>query len=279
VRTPKDWAQGQWVPLAVLFATPDRVADERLMRSVAELGVAAARFDGDADDLEAAMATLRRRYRIDQGAAHALIGADADAALAAVVAQRHHFQTISAFGAAADAELEALKGLRTRRIGRVRSSEPGEIARRVRALHDERAPRGAAAEVGRALDSFHDAAAVADGDRYFTLFPEDAVFLGTDATERWTGREFRAFAARYFDRDSAWTYVPLERHVVVEAGGRLAWFDEVLDNAGYGECRGTGVLALRDGRWVLRQYNLTVPVPNDLMAGVAKQIRAFEQAR
>ena len=37
-------------------------------------------------------------------------------------------------------------------------------------------------------------------------------------------------------------------------------------------------LRRRGGRWVLRQYNLTVPVPNDLMAGVAQQIRTFLDA-
>jgi hypothetical protein len=67
----------------------------------------------------------------------------------------------------------------------------------------------------------------------------------------------------------------LERHVTLSSDGKLAWFDEALDNAGYGECRGTGVLQKRDGRWVLLQYNLTVPVPNDLMGDVAKKIRAY----
>ena len=119
-----------------------------------------------------------------------------------------------------------------------------------------------------------EAAAVGDEDRYFAIFPGDAVFLGTDATERWSGDEFRAFAMPYFQRASAWTYVPFERHVTIAPGGALAWFDEALDNAGYGECRGTGVLVRRGDAWVLQQYNLTVPVPNDLMAGFAKRIRA-----
>ncbi|MCK5940917.1 MAG: nuclear transport factor 2 family protein [Planctomycetes bacterium] len=67
--------------------------------------------------------------------------------------------------------------------------------------------------------------------------------------------------------------------MTVAEGGQLAWFDEVLDNASYGECRGTGVLVRRDGAWVLQQYNLTVPVPNDLMADVARQIRAHVDGR
>ena len=81
------------------------------------------------------------------------------------------------------------------------------------------------------------------------------------------------------ERGPAWTYVPLRRHVTVAASGALAWFDEVLDNEAYGECRGSGVLELRQGRWVVRQYNLTVPVPNDLMRGIAERIRSFAAGR
>ena len=110
------------------------------------------------------------------------------------------------------------------------------------------------------------------------LFNNSHMFLGTDATERWTLEEFRAFAMPYFQRPSAWTYVPQVRHVQLAPGGDVAWFDESLGHARLGECRGTGVLVRRGGRWVLQQYNLTVPVPNDLMAGVAQQIRTFLDA-
>jgi len=65
----------------------------------------------------------------------------------------------------------------------------------------------------------------------------------------------------------------------VSADGAFAWFDEVLDNEGYGECRGSGVLERRAQRWVVRQYNLTVPVPNDLLRGVVERIRAFADGR
>ena len=55
----------------------------------------------------------------------------------------------------------------------------------------------------------------------------DAVFLGTDATERWTGAQFRAQFGKYFEgRSSAWTYVALQRPVAVEPGDQLAWFAE-----------------------------------------------------
>ena len=48
------------------------------------------------------------------------------------------------------------------------------------------------------LDDWHLAAAQADEARYFGHFAENAVFLGTDATERWTKAEFRVWASPYF---------------------------------------------------------------------------------
>ena len=40
----------------------------------------------------------------------------------------------------------------------------------------------------------HRAAAEADGEVYFSLMADDAIYLGTDASERWTLAEFKAFA-------------------------------------------------------------------------------------
>ena len=137
-----------------------------------------------------------------------------------------------------------------------------DAGRHFAALHATRALAGPAAAIAQALDDFHDAAANGDEDRYFALLPDDAVFLGTDASERWTGAEFRRFALPYFQRPEAWTYVPLQRHVTVLADGDHACFDELLDNDGYGLCRGSGVLVQRDGRWVLQLYDLSIPMPS-----------------
>ena len=281
VETPDGWTAGNWLPMAVLWSSADAAADVVRRRALAASGVGCLLLEGrpDAAALGATLARLRQRYRIDQGALHAVIGDRPAAALASLLEQRHEFQTVTVFGAAAEADLAAARRLRARRVTALPGADAFRLARHVRRLHASRALRGAAAEVARALDSFHDAAAVGDEERYFGIFPDDAVFLGTDASERWTGAEFRAFALPYFERDSAWTYVPFERHVTVAVGGQLAWFDEALDNAGYGECRGSGVLIKRDGAWVLQQYNLTVPVPNDLMKGVAQQIRAHLDGR
>jgi hypothetical protein len=50
----------------------------------------------------------------------------------------------------------------------------------------------ATAAVGEVLDAFHDAASRADGALYFRLFAEDAVFIGTDASERWSVKETKS---------------------------------------------------------------------------------------
>lgn len=131
-----------------------------------------------------------------------------------------------------------------------------------------------AAAVGQVLDRFHAAAAEAQFDRYFELFAPDGVFLGTDASERWTVPQFKAYAKPHFDKGKGWTYTVVERHVNLPAGGRHASFDELLDNAGLGRCRGTGVLRKIGGQWKIEQYHLTIPVPNALADDVVKLIRA-----
>lgn len=124
------------------------------------------------------------------------------------------------------------------------------------------------------LDDFHDAAAKADEARYFGHFAKDGVFLGTDATERWTTEEFHAWAKPYFAKGTAWTYTPTKRNLTVSDDGATAWFDEDLQNAKMGHCRGSGVLVREGGAWKVSQYNLSVPVPNELMGKVVEMIRA-----
>ncbi len=130
-----------------------------------------------------------------------------------------------------------------------------------------------AARVDAVLDAFHAAASVADEERYCALLAPRAVFLGTDPGERWAGEDYRAFVHRYFSEGKGWTYEPSSRTVEIAVDGQTAWFDEQLENEWYGECRGTGVLQLREGEWKIEQYNLTVPIPNELAAEVVARIR------
>lgn len=125
--------------------------------------------------------------------------------------------------------------------------------------------------VAAVLDDWHQAASVADAARYFGHMAEDAVFLGTDASERWPLADFRAFCEPYFARGIGWTYEPRERYV--SARGELAWFDEQLWNDKYGLCRGTGVLRREGGTWRIVHYSLSLLVPNELAPDVVKLIR------
>jgi ketosteroid isomerase-like protein len=123
------------------------------------------------------------------------------------------------------------------------------------------------------LDGWHDAAAKADESRYFGAMAPEFVFLGTDATERWDVASFRAFAHPYFAKGTAWTFAPRDRHVILSPRGDVAWFDEKLDSASYGECRGSGVVRRIRGTWKIAHYNLTIPIPNDLSKQVVAMIK------
>jgi ketosteroid isomerase-like protein len=136
---------------------------------------------------------------------------------------------------------------------------------------------GPAAAVAAVLDDMHDAAAKADEKRYFSHYAPDAVFLGTDATERWTTPAFKEYAHPHFASGKGWTFTPRtgRRNVALSADGNTAWFDEIVDSESYGECRGTGVLSKqKGGRWLIAHYHLTIPVPNALAKEVVKMIRA-----
>lgn len=119
--------------------------------------------------------------------------------------------------------------------------------------------------IARSLDQFHAAASRADFGAYFNSFTPDGVFLGTDASERWTVEEFKAYCKPYFDQGKGWTYLPRQRHIRVDGAG--AWTDEVLENEKYGLCRGTAYL-VRDhaGDWKISRYSLAFLIPNDVAA-------------
>ena len=133
--------------------------------------------------------------------------------------------------------------------------------------------RPALSAINETLDAFHHAAAHADEEAYFDLIATDGVFLGTDATERWPKQEFRRWAEPFFERDSAWTYKPIERHIGVNRARDTAWFDEVVRNENYGDLRGSGALILTPAGWKITQYNLMFPIPNDIAQKVVQMVR------
>ena len=131
--------------------------------------------------------------------------------------------------------------------------------------------------VSQQLDNLHKWASDGDFDAYFDLYDETAIFLGTDATERWTVEEFKDYSRPVFARGSGWTYIPTARNVYLSESGDTAWFDEMLQNENLGVTRGTGVLVKRGDDWKIVQYNLTLPVPNQLAREFVGRIRALPE--
>src|SRR3954470_549955 len=105
------------------------------------------------------------------------------------------------------------------------------------------------ADIGVVLDDWHQAASVADEARFLGHFAPDGIYMGTDATERWTVTAFREWAKPAFRRKTAWAFSPRDRHVDLSADGKTAWLDEMLDTPNLGVCRGSGVLVLIAGKW------------------------------
>lgn len=133
-------------------------------------------------------------------------------------------------------------------------------------------------EAAAVLDRMHAAASTADGTTYFAQFTPDARFIGTDASERWSLADFRAYAEPYFAQGRGWTYTPRDRVMTLAPLDCrcVVWFDELLDNASYGETRGSGVLRLTEDGWKIEQYVLSIPVPNDKARAVVALIQAPE---
>jgi len=131
-------------------------------------------------------------------------------------------------------------------------------------------------EAEAVIDRMHQAASRADGPAYFALFTPDARFIGTDATERWTLEQFKAYAEPHFARGQGWTYRPHDRVATLAPGDCrcIVWFDELLDNDAYGLTRGSGVLRRTEDGWKIEQYVLSMPIPNDKARAVVDLIQA-----
>lgn len=125
------------------------------------------------------------------------------------------------------------------------------------------------------LTTMHAAAAEADLTEYMGCFAPDAIFLGTDAKERWNMSEFERYCRYYFEQGKGWTYtlLPGRRSVFLNQDADSAWFDELLEHEKYGVCRGTGAARRVAGKWQIVQYHLTIPVPNELAPRVVQMIR------
>jgi ketosteroid isomerase-like protein len=129
------------------------------------------------------------------------------------------------------------------------------------------------AEIETVLNDWHVAASNADEERYLGHMTDDGVFMGTDATERWSTSEFREFVHPHFARGNGWNYKSKDRHVIFSKEGATAWFDERLINEKYGELRGTGVLTKIGNKWKIAHYNMSFPLPNNLTPQIVEMIK------
>lgn len=130
------------------------------------------------------------------------------------------------------------------------------------------------AEINAFMDAWHAAAARADAQLFFGSMAEESVYIGTDDHERWNKKEFMSFAMPYFEKGKAWDFKPYDRHIHVGDGGRVVWFSELL-NTWMGVCRGSGVIVRTNGRWKIKQYHLSVTVPNEIIRDFIQLVDAY----
>lgn len=132
-------------------------------------------------------------------------------------------------------------------------------------------------QVSQTLDAWHKAAADIKFDTYFNLMADDAIFIGTDATENWTKPDFKVWAKPFFDKGKTWNFTALERHIFFDKTGKTAWFDELL-NTQMKICRGSGVLVKIGKEWKIQHYVLSMTIPNDEVDTVIKIKAPIEDA-
>lgn len=132
-------------------------------------------------------------------------------------------------------------------------------------------------QINTILNDWHKAAADVNFDAYFNAFTDDAIFIGTDATENWNKKAFQDFAKPYFDKGKAWSFTVLERNVYFSTDGKMAWFDELL-NTQMKICRGSGVLIKVKNTWKIKHYVLSMTIPNDTTDDVIKIKAPIEDA-
>ena len=136
---------------------------------------------------------------------------------------------------------------------------------------------GTTNDVNQFIDAWHLAATKADATTFFGSMADDAIYIGTDASERWTKTEFVAFAKPYFDRGKAWDFKPRDRDVHVTSDKQNVWFSELLDTW-MGVCRGSGVLVRTPVGWKIQQYHLSVTVPNAIIKDFIALVDNFEKS-
>ncbi|VXC74539.1 nuclear transport factor 2 family protein [Massilia sp. 9I] len=132
-------------------------------------------------------------------------------------------------------------------------------------------------QVNAFVDEWHEDAANARM-AYFDKMAKDGVYIGTDRTELWQRDDFKAWAKKYFERKSAWSFKATRRNVYASADKLLIWFDELLDTPNMGPCMASGVIRKTAKGFEIVHYQLSMAVPNEVAGQVTKLIAEHEKA-
>jgi hypothetical protein len=117
-------------------------------------------------------------------------------------------------------------------------------------------------EVNTLLFNWHKAASDANFKEYFRVLDSTTIYIGTAAEEIWTKEQFANFSKPYFEKGKAWSFTTLDRNIYMSESANIVWFDELIDTW-MGTCRGSGVLEKKEDSWKIKQYVLSVAIPND----------------
>lgn len=131
-------------------------------------------------------------------------------------------------------------------------------------------------QVNAFVDGWHDDAAHTRM-AYFDKIAKDGVYIGTDRSELWTRDAFKAWAKKYFDAKSAWTFKATRRNVYASGDKSLIWFDELLDTKNMGHAMASGVIRKTATGFEIVHYQLSVAVPNAVVDQVTGIIGEHEK--
>jgi hypothetical protein len=144
------------------------------------------------------------------------------------------------------------------------------------AAHAAEASPALAKQVNAFVDSWHDDAAHARM-AYFDKMAPDGVYIGTDRGELWQRDAFKAWAKRFFERGSAWSFHATRRNVYASGDGKTMWFDELLDTPNMGHCMASGVIRKTAKGFEIVHYQLSMAVPNEVAGQVTSLVKAAEE--
>lgn len=131
--------------------------------------------------------------------------------------------------------------------------------------------------VKKILNNWHQAAAESQLEKYFEALTPNAIFIGTDATERWVKPDFYKYAKPHFLAKRGWKFTPISQNVIYSPNGKIAWFDELL-NTQMKICRGSGVAIKTKKGWKIAHYVLSMTIPNEVSSEVIKTKSPIENA-